>query len=270
MILVNGAATDQVAVTDRGLAYGDGVFRTFPVTGCRAHNWRLQFRTLARDCAALDLPCPAEAVLVEELTRVSAAQSECIVKVTVTRGSGERAYAPPQNPLPTRIVMASPRLRYPEEFTRGGVRVHVCRTRLSAQPRLAGVKHLNRLENVLARAEWSDPAVAEGLMLDTEGNVVGGTMTNLFIVDENALVTPELSKCGVAGVTRERILAAAMKDGVTCRIEPLTLDRVFGAEELMLVNSVIGVWSVRDIEGRRLRPGPGITRVRAWLDQDDD
>jgi 4-amino-4-deoxychorismate lyase len=270
MILVNGAATDRVVVTDRGLAYGDGVFRTILVTDGRAHNWRFQIRKLAHDCAALALPCPAEAVLSKELMRASAEQRECIVKVIVTRGRAERGYAPPQDPMPTRVVIASPRLRYPQEFVRGGVRVHVCRTRLAAQPRLAGIKHLNRLENVLARSEWSDPAVAEGLMLDTEGNVVGGTMTNLLMVDENGLVTPELSKCGVAGVTRERILAAATRHGVTCRVEPLSLDRVLGARELILVNSVIGAWAVRDIEGRTFRPGPGMTRVQAWLEEKDD
>jgi 4-amino-4-deoxychorismate lyase len=270
MILVNGAATDLLAVTDRGLAYGDGVFRTFPVTGGRARNWRFQFRKLVADCAALALPCPAEALLAEELARASAAQGACIVKIIVTRGSSERGYAPPQDPVPTRVVMTSPRLRYPEEFSRGGVRVQVCSTRLAAQPRLAGVKHLNRLENVLARMEWRDPAVAEGLMLDIEGNVIGGTMTNLFMVDEIGLVTPDLSKCGVAGVTRERVLGAAARQGMGCRVEPVSLDRVHKARELILVNSVIGAWPVREIEGRTLKPGPGMTRVRAWLDQDDD
>ena len=270
MILVNGAATDLLAVTDRGLAYGDGVFRTFLATGGQAPHWRFQFRKLREDCAALALPCPAETLLAEEVARVSAAHGECIVKIIVTRGSGERGYAPPQNPLPTRVVMATPRLRHPEESARGGVRVRVCSTCLAPQPRLAGVKHLNRLENVLARSEWSDPGVAEGLMLDTEGNVIGGTMTNLFMVDDIGLVTSDLSTCGVAGVTRGRVLAAAARHGVTCRIERLTLDRVLGAHELILVNSVIGAWPVREIERRALRPGQGITRVRAWLGEDDD
>jgi len=270
MILVNGAATDLLAVTDRGLAYGDGVFRTFPVIGGRAQHWRFQFRKLREDCAALALPCPEETVLADEVTRVAAAHAECIVKVIVTRGSGERGYAPPPNPVPTRVVTAAPRVRHPEEFARGGVRVRVCSTRLASQPRLAGVKHLNRLENVLARSEWSDPAVAEGLMLDSEGNVIGGTMTNLFMVDEIGLVTPDLSKCGVAGVTRGRVLAAAARQAVSCRIEPLSLDRVLGARELILVNSVIGAWPVREIEGRPLRPGPGSARVQAWADQEDD
>ena len=95
-------------------------------------------------------------------------------------------------------------------------------------------------------------------------------MTNLFIVDEKGLATPDLSNCGVAGVTRARILAAAARHGATCRVEALTLDRVQSARELILVNSVIGAWPVRDIEGRALKPGPEATQVQGWLELDDD
>lgn len=270
MILVNGVATEVVAATDRGLAYGDGVFRTFRVNGGRASAWRLHYRKLAQDCTALDLPCPAEPVLAEEVMRASAAEEECVLKIIVTRGSGERGYEPPRHPQPLRVVMSGPRPRHPAEFARGGVKVCVCRTRAAIQPRLAGVKHLNRLENVLARSEWSDPAVSEGLMLDSNGNVIGGTMSNLFIVDAGGLVTPDLWGCGVAGVTRERILAAAARDGVSCRIETVNLDRALAARELILVNSVIGAWPVRAIEGCTLMPGPEAARIQSWLAENDD
>jgi 4-amino-4-deoxychorismate lyase len=270
MILVNGAATEVVAVTDRGFAYGDGVFRTFPARGGRARAWRLQYRKLAQDCTALGLPCPDEPLLAEEVMRAGAAQEESIVKIIVTRGSGERGYQPPRDPHPMRVVMASPPAQQAADLARSGVRVRLCRTRVAIQPRLAGIKHLNRLENVLARAEWSDPGVAEGLMLDTNGNVIGGTMSNLFIADAGGLATPDLSGCGVAGVTRERILGAAARDGVSCRIEALRLDRVLAARELILVNSVIGAWPVRAIEERSLTPGPEAERIQAWLAQDDD
>ena len=270
MILVNGAATEMVAATDRGYAYGDGVFRTFPVRAGRASAWPLQYRKLSQDCAALGLPCPAEAVLAEEVMRASAAQDESVVKIIVTRGGGERGYEPPRDPRPTRVVMASRGAPRPVDLARRGVQVRVCRTRAAIQPCLAGVKHLNRLENVLARAEWSDPAVSEGLMLDTRGNVIGGTMSNLFIVDATGLATPDLSGCGVAGVTRGRILAAAARDGVSCRIEALSLDRVLAAWEVILVNSVIGAWPVRVIEGRSLTPGPDNARIQTWLAEDDD
>ena len=166
--------------------------------------------------------------------------------------------------------MSAPLPVYPASYVETGVTAHLCSLRLGFQPALAGVKHLNRLENVLARAEWSDPAVSEGLMLDTRGNVIGGTMSNLFIVDATGLATPDLSGCGVAGVTRGRILAAAARDGVSCRIEALSLDRVLAAWEVILVNSVIGAWPVRVIEGRSLTPGPDNARIQTWLAEDDD
>lgn len=270
MILVNGTATEGVAATDRGFSYGDGVFRTFPVRGGRASAWRLQYLKLTQDCKALDLPCPPEPVLADEVMRASAAQEECVVKIIVTRGMGERGYEPPRVPRPMRVVMSAPPARQPPELARNGVQICVCRTRLAIQPRLAGIKHLNRLENVLARAEWSDPAVAEGLMLDMDGNVIGGTMTNLFIADASGLATPDLSNCGVSGVTRGRILAAAARNGVDCRIEALRLDRVLAARELVLVNSIVGAWPVRAVEGRSLTPGPEVTRIQSWLAQGDD
>jgi 4-amino-4-deoxychorismate lyase len=157
---------------------------------------------------------------------------------------------------------------YPEEFSRSGVKVHWCRTRLSSQPRLAGIKHLNRLENVLARSEWSDPAIPEGLMLDQGGNVIGGTMTNLFIVEGERMLTPGLAQCGVAGVTREVVLEAARTRGVSCGEELITQERLLKAQEVFLVNSVIGVWQIRECAGRSWAAGAQCGRVREWIDDE--
>ena len=270
MILVNGVAAETIAATDRGLAYGDGVFRTLTVRGTRPRCWQRHYRKLEHDCAALAIPCPAETQLREELERAAHGQRECVVKIVVTRGGGPRGYAPPEAPAPTRIVMANPMPRYPAEFASSGVKVHLCTTRLAFQTRLAGVKHLNRLENVLARAEWRDTQTPEGLMLDAEGNAICGTMTNLFIVEKDALATPELSRCGVAGVTRTRVLEASAHHGVACRIEQLPLERVLAAQEVLLVNSVIGVWPVKELAGRNWRLGRYAARVQQWLDEEDD
>lgn len=270
MILVNGVATDSVAATDRGLAYGDGVFRTLLARHGKPRWWQRHYRKLAHDCATLALPCPPEEVLAAELERVTPRSGEAVAKIIITRGGGPRGYAPPQSPSPTRIVMAAALPAYPDEFARSGVRIRWCRTRVSFQPRLAGVKHLNRLENVLARAEWSDPAIAEGLMLDEDGHIVGGTMTNVFLVESGILVTPPLSRCGVAGVARERILEAAEAHGWACRIEPVATARLLDAEEVLLVNSVIGVWPVAACGGRTWKPGVCAARVREWNDDEAD
>lgn len=271
MILVNGAATDCVAATDRGLAYGDGVFRTLLARQGKPQHWARHYRKLERDCASVAIACPSEGLLAAEIERAAErlAVSE-VVKIVITRGSGARGYAPPRPVAPTRIVMTTPMPDYPEAFSRSGVRVHWCQTRATLQTRLAGVKHLNRLENVLARAEWDDPSVAEGLMLDVDGNVVSGTMTNLFIAEEEGLSTPLLSQCGVAGVTRERIIDGAGRHGVVCREEPITRSRLLAAREVLLVNSVIGVWPVSECAGRNWTPGLFAARVRQWLDEEGD
>jgi 4-amino-4-deoxychorismate lyase len=270
MILVNGAATNCVPAMDRGLAYGDGVFRTLRVRKGRMQSWPRHFRKLVHDCLALGLPGPEEASLWEELARALHGTQECVAKIIVTRGSGERGYAPERVPRPTRIVMTGPQPQYPEEYFRSGIKARLCTTRLSAQPRLAGIKHLNRLENVLARAEWDDSSVAEGLMLDQQLQVVGGTMTSLFIVEEEGLVAPDLVNCGVDGVTRERVFEAAARQGLPCRIGRLTLDRVLEAREVFLGNSVIGIWPVRECAGKVWRPGRETVRIQLRLDEEGD
>ena len=263
MMLVNGAPAEFAPVTDRGLAYGDGVFRTLRAVDGRPLHWLRHCAKLSSDCAALGIPCPLEAVLLAEVQSVCAGFAHAAVKIMVTRGSGPRGYAPPQPCVPTRIVMAEPRALAPKNS--GGVTLHLCRLRLAHQPALAGIKHLNRLENVLARAEWSDPAVAEGLLLDQDGFAIGGTMSNLFIVEADTLVTPDLSRCGVAGVTRARVIDLAAKARVTCSVDQLLLQRVIDADEVFLVNSLIGLWPIARLAERAWKPGVLTQQVSEWL-----
>lgn len=270
MILVNGAVSDTLDAADRGLAYGDGVFRTLAIQGGRPLWWTRHYHKLARDCDAVSIPCPAEEMLRDELARLAAREPDCAAKIIITRGTGQRGYASPSELHPTRIVMSCALPRHPAEFAQSGVKVHLCSLRLGFQPALAGVKHLNRLENVLARSEWSDPDIAEGLLFDGEGNVIGGTMSNLFIVERDALATPDLSRCGVAGVTRDRVIEAAASHRIICRVEHIGLGRVLQAQEALLVNSLIGVWQVRALGDKAWAQGTLVARVRQWLDEEID
>ena len=181
MNLINGVAGDAVSVRDRGLAYGDGVFRTFPVRGGKPALWQRQYTKLAHDCKAIAIDCPPSATLESDLAQIGASEPDCVVKIIITRGDSARGYAPPSEPKPTRVVTSSALPDYPKHNAETGVRTHLCRIRLATQPALAGIKQLNRLENVLARAEWSDPSITEGLLCDADDNVIGGTMSNLFI-----------------------------------------------------------------------------------------
>jgi 4-amino-4-deoxychorismate lyase len=141
----------------------------------------------------------------------------------------------------------------------------LCETRLSHQPRLAGIKHLNRLENVLAAAEWQNPDVAEGLLCDSEGNVIEGTRSNLFLVRHGELLTPDLSRCGVAGVQRQRVLDWAATRNLPASVGRVTLQDVLDADEVFLTNSVIGLWPVREFQQRHWQEFPLAQKIAAFL-----
>jgi 4-amino-4-deoxychorismate lyase len=247
MILVNGRPADTVDARDRGFAYGDGVFRTLRTQAGQPLWWRDQYAKMVADCAALGLACPDEAVLHAEVCEV-AEPGRGVVKLILTRGVGARGYALPVAQAGTRVVLGGPLPAHAESDKEAGVAVRWCTLRLARQPRLAGIKHLNRLENVLARSEWDDPAIFEGLLCDDSGAVVGGVMSNLFWVRDGELYTPDLSQCGVAGVARSRLLRAAGCHGLRVHIDRPTPEVILAADEVMICNSVIGVRRVARLD----------------------
>jgi len=266
LILVNGKPADCIPADDRGFTYGDGVFRTLAVRAGAVPLWSRHFAKLAADCRALAIEPPSEAVLRADVRLIAGRMPDCALRITVTRGSGGRGYASPVPAMPRRVVVASPLPEYPTEYAVSGVTVRYCTLRLAAQPQLAGIKHLNRLENVLARAEWDDPAIAEGLLCDVEGSVIEGTRCNLFVAERGVLVTPDLSRCGVAGVTRDAIIELAASNNMACRIEPISRERLEAADEVILVNSLIGIWPVARLQARNWAAFDTAARVRQWLD----
>jgi 4-amino-4-deoxychorismate lyase len=265
MNLVNGVACDAISVRDRGLAYGDGVFRTFAMRGGKPLLWQRQHAKLARDCRALSIDCPSPAAFESDLALVAASEPDCVVKIIVTRGASARGYALPERQTPTRIVTRSALPEHPLQNREQGVRAHFCRLRLAPQPALAGVKHLHRLENVLARAAGSDPGSAEGVLCDADDNVIGGTMSNLFIVQNNSLSTPELSRCGVSGVMRELVIELAAAHAIPVRVAAIGIDELFAADEVFIVNSVIGVWPLCALDRKRWPAGELCARVQRWI-----
>jgi 4-amino-4-deoxychorismate lyase len=267
--LVNGRPALSVDLSDRGLLYGDGVFRTVRVHGARPLNWPNHYMRLAQDCKALGLVCPEERVLLEEIGRVAAGEASAVAKVIVTRGVSGRGYAYPDGLASTRIVVAHPSPPDSSGAAREGVRVRRCELALARQPRLAGVKSLNRLENVLARAEWRDPAIREGLIGDAEGRLVEGTMSNVFLAFGGKLVTPDLSRCGVVGAQRERIRALARDQSIPCEVRDVGFEELPRADEVFLCNSLIGIWPVVAMGESRWLPGPVASLMQRLIELED-
>jgi 4-amino-4-deoxychorismate lyase len=269
MILVNGHEADSVDARDRGLAYGDGLFRTLRTRSGQPIWWRDHYAKLAADCAALMLTCPDAAGLHAEVCRVAEA-GDGVVKILLTRGAAARGYALPAEQVATRVVLSAPLPAYAQDSAADDITARWCALRLARQPRLAGIKHLNRLENVLARAEWDDPAVFEGLLCDDRGAVIGGVMSNLLLARDGELYTPDLSECGVAGVARARLLRAAARLGIRTHVERMLPAAILAADEVMICNSVIGVRRVVRLDAKTWPPGGWTETLKTALYEDVD
>lgn len=272
--LINGRFDAALTPFDRGFAYGDGVFRTLVLMDGSPQCWNRHFRRLEADCNVLGIVCPSDETLRADIATLRRAQAipdmEAVIKIVVTRGDSARGYAVPPLAQPTRVVIKTPLPHYPETSFTEGIALHLCRTRLGRQPRLAGVKHLCRLENVLARMEWVDTHMLDGLMLDEGGDVIECTSSNVFARIGSMLVTPDLSQCGVAGVTRDRIIAIAPRLGYTTEIRHLRLSELMDADEVIICNSLFGAMQVRSLSSVTWPLGVLATHLRALLQLDEN
>ncbi len=246
MMRVNGEVTDHISALDRGLLYGDGLFETLAIVKGEPLQWSRHYARLNRSCQRLNITPPEGDLLLAELRELCAGKARAVAKIIVTRGVGGRGYNPVATP-PSWVTQCFPWPDFPADNRKKGVVVRVCALRLACQPRLAGMKHLNRLESVLARAEWHDNTIAEGLMRDTLGHYIEGTMSNLFVVKSGQLITDPLQQCGVAGIMRELILSLADSLGIGCSQQPIDEQQLEHADELFICNSVINIWPIRRV-----------------------
>jgi len=259
LFLVNGEASDQLAVTDRGLHYGDGVFETLRVKAGSIDHWEEHIARLQRGCQRLLIPQINSNLLYDDATQLISAHGKnenAVLKLIVTRGIAQRGYKPDLAATPTRIVAIYPFPLYPDHYWINGVRIAFCKTRLACNRRLAGIKHLNRLEQILASSEWSDDEIVEGLMLDKDEHIIEGTMSNLFWLSGGKLFTPDLTDCGVEGIMRQEVLGIAEKLQIRISVGHYFIEDLLSADEIFITNSIHGIWPVRQIEQYSFKSGP--------------
>ncbi len=264
---INGRADSGLDPAERALQYGDGVFETLPVNGGEVAYLHRHWQRLRAGCERLQLRFLDWEPLSGEVRRLAEELHQGVIKVIVGRGPGGRGYGFAEDSTCTRIISTHPPPPRPTEYASAGIRVRLCQLRMGIQPALAGIKHLNRLEQVLARAEWGRE-YAEGLLLDCHGRLVEGTMSNLFIGREGRLFTPRLDLCGVAGVLRSVLIDEAQAQGIEVQRSRLTPLDFASATEVFVCNSVFGIWPVNDIDGRyRFAPGELTRQLQQALAQ---
>jgi 4-amino-4-deoxychorismate lyase len=262
--LVNGRETG-VDPADRGLAYGDGLFETMASVDGRIRWLDYHFERLERGCRRLGIEAPDRGLVRAEIAAHAPGSGRATVKLIVTRGPGERGYRPPDAPKPTRILgfLAWPEI--PSSHYSRGIRVRVCSLRLGVSPALADLKHLCRLEQVLAHVELRGHDVEQGLLLDTTDHVVGGSSSNVFAVRGGELLTPAVTRNGIAGVMRRVVLETAPLARLAPREADLTLHDLNDADELFVTNALIGIWPVAHLDDRSFTRGPATLRLMQHL-----
>jgi 4-amino-4-deoxychorismate lyase len=264
--LVDGAPATSIDVLDRGLHFGDGLFETIACPRGTPRLIELHLARLLNGCARLKIPFTDDGALRAEIAALSAAGEAMLLKVIVDRGSATaRGYGVRGDERARRIVL---RYEWPQEqpeWRAQGVPVRIAALALGENPALAGLKHLNRLEQVLARMEAADSQALEALLFSSSGRLISGTMSNVFLVRDNRLYTPRLDRCGVAGVMRQALMSEAARAQIPVSEAELGRADLEQAEEVFLTNARIGIWPVRTLEGRTLGAGALTHRLQELM-----
>lgn len=262
-VWIDGQPGNSLPTSDRGLLYGDGVFETIRLHRGKPILWPEHLQRLLNSCLQLGIPCDASLVE-EQLAGVLTwferqAGSSAVLKIIVTRGEGGRGYAPPVATNPRIIMQLHPLPDLISQHAERGVRSMLCEHPVSVNPALAGLKHLNRLDQVMASRELAaaravDAPAAdaptdstelfEGLMSDGQGLLIEGTRSNVFLVIADQLCTPDLSRAGVAGVIRGWLIEQFQASNTPVQIRDIPLDELRIASEVFICNSVLGVMPV--------------------------
>jgi len=240
-ISINGIETKHLSVMDRGLHYGDGLFETIAFRSGKLEFWDEHLKRMKHGAEVLGITFPGENEFLQDVKNLAKAlpAGNYAIKLLLTRGVGERGYRQISSENPTRVVVTCGLPEHAEE----SAKIYLCKHPISINPVLAGIKHLNRLDNVLARSEWDDE-FDEGFMFDGHGNLIEGTMSNVFGINNTTLFTPGLDQCGVSGIVRQQVLSIAKEKNITTNIQNLTIDDIGSMEEIFITNSIFGLWPV--------------------------
>lgn len=255
MFLINGQLQTMIAANDRSVQFGDGCFTTARVVNGEVRFMRQHMARLRRDSMRLGIEGIVWQTLADEMRRLAVTHSQAVLKVVLSRGVGGRGYAPASGMTATRILSVTP---YPQHYARwreDGVTLAVSTLQLGKNPHLAGLKHLNRLEQVFIRRELANSSADEAVVLDSDGMVVECCAANLLWRQNDMIFTPSLHFCGVEGTMRRYVLQRLAEAGWPVQQVRAPLSALMQADEIILCNALMPVVPVAGLNGRRFSAG---------------
>jgi len=266
--IVNGTFTDQISVTDRALNYGDGVFETIAVHDKALHYWNEHYQRLQKGCDILGFSAPTESELLADIKKLTLFAGSSVIKIIVSRGQGGRGYLAAGVTQATTVITQHTWPEYVNRYQSQGIKSRICQHRLIINPALVGIKHLNRLDQVLARNEWHNDDIQEGFMLDCDENITEGTCTNIFFKTNNEWITPADSNCAVAGVMRAAVINKASQTGLEIKQQNIKLSELAAVTECFVCNSIWGVVPVLSCDSYHFEISDELRQLQTELEQE--
>lgn len=246
---LDGRAVTALPLPDRGLEFGDALFETLRLHRGKPLLLDAHLQRLQRGLEQLRFPACEQRVreqLTNVLSGVADELSEAAVRLTLTRGAGPRGYRPPQQATPRILITLTPLDDGPWPLDQPAATIIEAQLRLHSQPALAGLKHANRLEQVMAADEAGVAGADEALMRHADGRVICMASGNLFAVESGRLITPNLHDCGIEGTLRGWLI-----ERLGAEVVDLSLERLLDAQEWFYGNSLVGCRPVAAFAGRQ-------------------
>ncbi len=245
MFLINGEYQSHLPANDRSIQFGDGCFTTARITAGEVRFLSQHIARLQQACQRLAIPFTQWQILETEMSEMARSHNTAVLKVIISRGSGGRGYNPAQCEYPVRILSVSGFPSFYTEWKTNGITLGLSSVQMGINPSLAGIKHLNRLEQVLIRAELEQTNQHEAIVLDSDGMMVECCAANLFWREGDSVYTPYVNRSGVNGTMRQHIMAELAQQGRVVHQVRAKPDALLHADEAFICNALMPIIPVR-------------------------
>jgi len=248
MHLINGQWQSGISASDRAVQFGDGCFTTARILAGQVCYLNDHLRRLQQACEVLLITEVDWQALLQEINQLVSDVPDGVLKIILSRGAGGRGYSASHCDNPTRILSLFPRPTFYQQWREQGIKLALSSVRLGQNPALAGIKHLNRLEQVLIRTHLEQTDAEEALVLDSDGRLVECCAANLFWRKGERVFTPYVDKSGVNGTMRQHIMACLEKSSWCCEQVGEPLDTLADADEVVICNALMPIIPVRQAQ----------------------
>ena len=269
MNLVNGKSSSSISIFDRGFLYGDGIFETILVVDKIPVNLSLHIKRIKAGCSSLKIKYLDYTVLTKLIVKALKDETSCVLSITITRGTAKkRGYNINIGRIKPNIIISTSKIpKYPNKYINEGVCTKFSKNILENNNRFSKIKHLNRLEQVIASEELTKKN-PEIILCDKNNFIIEGVSSNIFFVKNNIFYTPLLKNCGVEGIMRSMIISNLRKDKYLVKFKKIKKSNIDKFDGAFFCNSIRLIWNIKSIDTYKYKRNVHINNLIKKINED--